>query len=80
MVQRPQCGQEKYKINFTINHITKIHNNVGVDFGLRVCTHNVGVNNYFGTRRTNWPLTKPNYGLGNTKYNMGYYRQTYCCT
>ena len=76
MVQRPQCGQEKYKINFTINHITKIHNNVGVDFGLRVCTHNVGVNTYFGAKRTNPPLPKSKYGLVNKRYDMGHYRQS----
>ena len=65
MVQQHQCGQEKFKIKFTHNDIMKIHNYVGVDFGPRVCTHNVGVNTYFGARRTNRTLPEPNYGLGN---------------
>ena len=80
MVRRPQCGKEKSKTKFTINDIMKIHNSVGVDFGPRVCTHNIGVNNYFGTRITNRHIPKPNSGLVNTKYNIGYYRQSYCCT
>ena len=80
MVRRPRCGQEKSKIKFAINDIMKIHNYVGVDFSPRVCTHNVGVNNNFGTIRTNRPPPKPSYGLGNRKYNMVYYRQSYCCT
>ena len=80
MVRRPRCVQEKPKIKFAINDIMKFHNSVGVYFGPRVCTHNVDVNNNFGTRRTNRPLPKPNYGLSNRKYNMVYYRQSYCCT
>ena len=44
MVQQHQCGQETFKMKFTNNNIMKIHNDVGVDFGPRVCTHNVGVN------------------------------------
>ena len=80
MVRRPQCGQEILKIKFTNNDIMKIHNYVGVDFGSRLYTHNVGVNIYFGTRITKRTLPKPNYGLENKKYNMGYYRQSYCCT
>ena len=44
MVRRHQCGKEKSKTKFTINDIMKIHNSVGVDFGPRVCTHNIGVN------------------------------------
>ena len=79
MVRQPQCGK-KSKIIFTNNDEIKFHNYVGEDFCPRVFTHNVGVNTYFGTRRTNRPHPKPRYGLGNTKYNMGYYRQSYCCT
>ena len=43
MVWQNQCGQEKIK-KFTINDVIKIHNNVGVSFGPRFCTHTVGVN------------------------------------
>ena len=44
MVRRPQCGQEKFKIKFTDNDKMKINHSVCVDFLLRVCANNVGVN------------------------------------
>ena len=56
----------------TIDDGTKIHNSVGVIFGLRVCTNTVGMNAYFGAIRTNSPPTTPNYGIVNTNYNMDY--------
>ena len=76
MVQQHQCGQEKSKIKFINNDIMKIQNSASVDFGPRVCTHNVGVNTYFGAKRTNPPLPKPKYGLVNKRYDMGHYRQS----
>ena len=75
MVRRPQCRQENPETKVKIIVIMKIHYFVGVNFGTRVCTPNVGVNKYFGTRITKRLLPKLNYGIGHTKYNMGYYRQ-----
>ena len=36
--------------------------------------------NLISSRRTNRLLPKPNYRLGDTKYNTGYCRQCYCRT
>ena len=37
----------------------------------------MGVNDYFGPRRTNIPHATPNYGAGKYKFGDDYYRQTY---
>ena len=62
-------GKTDSKI-FTIDDATKNHNSVDVDFITRVNTHTVGVNAYFGTRKTNRYLPTPNYGIVNTRYNI----------
>ena len=55
-------------------------NYFGVGFVKRVHTNTVGVNYYFGTRRTNRPPPTPNYGQVNKKYNMEYYSKSCYCT
>ena len=54
----------------------KTHNSVYVIFGAQVFAHSVGVNSKFVPIRTKSPLPTPNRGKFNTKYNMGYYRQS----
>ena len=60
-----------------IDDVMKIHNSLCVVFGPRVSTHTVGMNAYLGPKIKHLPLTTPNYGLGNTKYNMNYCGQSY---
>ena len=38
----------------------------------------MGLNAYFGPRRTNRPHGTPNYGPGKSNFEINYYRQTYC--
>ena len=38
----------------------------------------MGVNANFGPIRTNRPHATPKYGPGKSKFEVGYYRQTYC--
>ena len=38
----------------------------------------MGVNAYFGFRIKNIPHSTPNYGLGKSKFEIDYCRQTYC--
>ena len=52
--------------------MTKNHNYIVVGFSYRVCTHTVGVNDFFSPRRTIISLPRPNYGIGNKNYNIEY--------
>ena len=46
-------------------------------YGSRERAYSMGVNDYFVPRRTNRPHATPNYGPVKSKFEVGYYRQTY---
>ena len=50
---------------------------VGKVFGYRERAYSIGVNYYFGPRRTNITHATPNYGPGKSKFEVEYYRQKY---
>ena len=43
---------------------------IGKGFGSREIAYYMGVNSYFGPRRTNRPHETPNYGLDKYKYEV----------
>ena len=49
-------------------------------FGSREIVFFLGIHSYFGPRRTNRPYAKPNYGTEQSKFEIGYCRQTYFFT
>ena len=51
---------------------------VGKVSGSRERAYSMGVNAYFGTRRTNMTHDIPNYGIVKYKFEVYYNGQTYC--
>ena len=70
---------KKFSKKFNIDDVIEMNNYVGIGICPRVFIHIVGLNSYFGPRRTNRPLTTTNHGIGNKKYYIDYYRKSYCC-
>ena len=54
-----------------------IQDGIGKGFGSIEISYYMGVNSYFGPRRTNRPHATPNYGPVKSKSEVYYYRQTY---
>ena len=46
-------------------------------FGPKERAYFMGVNAYFGPKRTNRPHKTPNYGYGKYNFEVDYYRYTY---
>ena len=55
-----------------------IQDGIGKGFSSREIVHYMVVNFYFGPRRTNIPHATPKYGPVKSKFEVDYYRQTYC--
>ena len=55
-----------------------IQDAIGKGFGSIERSYYIGVNDYFGLRRTNIPHVTPNYETVKYKYEVEYSRQTYC--
>ena len=51
---------------------------IGKIFGFREIEYSMGVKDYFGRWWTNRPHATPNYWPGKYKFEVDYYRQTYC--
>ena len=51
---------------------------IGKVFGSRERAYCMGVNAQFGPRQINRPCTTPNYGPVKSKFEVYYYRHTYC--
>ena len=80
MVWWPQCGQKYSKKTLALKKLGKFTILLVLVFGPIFSTHIFGVIAYFFPIITNRPLPTHNYGIGNTKYNMHCYRQSYWCS
>ena len=53
-------GKHEFETIFTHNYVINIQYGIGKVFGSREIAYYVGVNDYFGPRRTNIPHATPN--------------------
>ena len=65
---------------FNYNDIINILDVIGKGVLSREITYSIGVNDYFVPIGGNISHAKPNYGPVKSKYEIYYYRQTYCST
>ena len=63
---------------FTSNYVMNIHDGIGKVFGSIERAYSMGANAYFGPRSTNRPHATSNYEPGKSKFEVDYYRHTYC--
>ena len=62
----------------TIDDVMKVHNSSGVGFVPMFCIRIIGVHFVFPPIRRKLRQLTPKHVQGNAKYNMYYYRQSYC--
>ena len=72
------CGKHGFETIFTHKYVMNIQYGIDKGFRSREIAYSMGVNAYFGPRRTNRPHSTPNYEPGKSKFEADYYRQTYC--
>ena len=70
--------QHEFETILTSNYATNIKYSIEKWFGSRERVYYIGVNDYFGPRRTNRPHATPNYRPGKYKCEIDYYRHKYC--
>ena len=55
-----------------------VKDEIGKGFDYRERSDSMGLNAYFGPIRTNRPHTTPKYEPGKSRFEVDYYRDTYC--
>ena len=68
--------QHNFETIFTSDDVLNIQDAIGKGFGSRERALSMGVNDYVGPIRINRPHATPNYGPGQSKFEIDYYRQT----
>ena len=66
-----------FETKMSLLDVKILNNSLGTGYGQRECTKHKGLQAYFGPRYCYRPLMNPNYGKGEIKYKVDYYRQTY---
>ena len=69
--------KHKFETIFTYNDVMNVQYVLVQGFGSREIEHSMGINAYFGPRRTNRPHATPNYGTRKSRFEVDYYRKTY---
>ena len=70
--------RHKFETIFTYNDVLNIQDTIGKRFGSRKRTYVMVMNAYFYPKRKNIIYATPNYGPAKYKFEIDYYRQTYC--
>ena len=71
------CKHNIFKTIFTSDDVLNIKYAIGKIFGYREEAFYMGINFHFPPLRTNIPHVTSNYGPGQSKSEINYYRQTY---
>ena len=69
--------QHIFETIFTSDDFLNIQDSIVKGFNSREIEFLVGVNSCFGPKVTNIPHENPNYGHGQSKFEIYYYRQTF---
>ena len=65
--------KHEFETIFTSKDVINIQYGIDKGFEYRERANSMGVNDYFGPRRTNIPHTTPNYGPEKSKFEVDYY-------